>query len=562
METKVFTPSTKTIAEKDEPAAPLNHHNTSASQLSFIAKSNAEDSGNATAASVPQQPPTMSSVISASLNKARQTQLQQSAGQALLQQIQQNQPSQQQQPAQQGQVQAPSSVQSAPQQQQRQQLSNSNLNNHQQQQSQQQPPQQQQQPTYHLSQYQKDATASIKSMVGLGGSGGAGNELISSAVAGDSLAHVVKQQHHHQQQHHQQQQNRPGQLQKVQNSARTSKIPESAVEMPSASNDPIANLSVHFGSLEFGSNNFSLGGTGGGVADSSSIFDTSSLAPQVSTQSGVGVSKQQQHQQEAKQSAPGLSLLGSGDNSTNTSVGTGYGGRNNAASQQANKQQQQQSSLLQSSTVFAQTLNEPSASSVNDHHHNRGNDKQSALGTSSSYSANKNQLQQQQQQQKNDYLNSLNSYKQQQQQQVNNDVYSSFATAYGAQMGGAGSNATSGYYQHSQPFGSQSLQNMYGANSYNSVQQQQQQPLSGAKGGRGDLDSSSSGGLTLGQQSNAGNKSNVYDGSASSVSASLGLMNNSGNNSNNTSNSTATTNVLKNTLSASMCCGFSSFVWV
>lgn len=398
-------------------------------------------------------------------------------------------------------------------------------------------------------------------MVGLGGGGsGTGNELISSAVAGDSLAHVVKQQqhHHHQQQHHQQQQNRPGQLQKVQNSARTSKIPESAVEMPSASNDPIANLSVHFGSLEFGSNNFSLGGTGGGVADSSSIFDTSSLAPQVSTQSGVVSNKQ--HQQEAKQSAPGLSLLGSGDNSTNTSVGTGYGGRgNNSASQQANKQQQQQSSLLQSSTVFAQTLNEPSASSVNDHHHNRGNDKQSALGSSSSYSANKNQLQQQQQQQKNDYLNSLNSYKQQQQQQVNNDVYSSFATAYGAQMGGAGSNAASGYYQHSQPFGSQSLQNMYGANSYNSVQQQQQ-PLSGAKGGRGDLDSSSSGGLSLGgQQSNAGNKSNVYDGSASSVSASLGLMNNSGNNSNNTSNSTATTNVIKNTLSASMCCGFSLF---
>ncbi|KAH9392599.1 Acts in the nervous system to mediate the control of copulatory organs during courtship, partial [Tyrophagus putrescentiae] len=38
METKVFTPSTKTIAEKDEPAAPLNHHNTSASQLSFHCK--------------------------------------------------------------------------------------------------------------------------------------------------------------------------------------------------------------------------------------------------------------------------------------------------------------------------------------------------------------------------------------------------------------------------------------------------------------------------------------------------------------------------------------------
>lgn len=535
METKVFTPSTKTIPEKDEtmvekvPQQSHNHHHNNANasqQLSFISGKPNENE------SAPPAAPTMSAILSASLNKARQQQQpsqpqqQQSAGQAFLQQIQQNQPQlQQQQQQPQTQPQVAQSVS------QRGQPNSSLANNHN---------QQQQQPTYHLSQYQKDATASIKSMVGLGGGGAqagiSSNDLISAASNDGhhgSLAHVVGKQNQQQQQH--QQQNR---LQKVgQNQApsrATNKIPESAVEMPSASNDPISGLSVHFGSLEFGSTNFGLGGNAG--ADTSGLFDTSALP------AGQSVATSKSHQQQ--EASKGLGLL-SGDAS-----GAGYG-RSAAPVSSQQQQAKQQASMLQSSTVFAQSLNEPTvanSSAVESSHHHANNRADKVPLNSSNYSSGnkvqqqhqqqqQNQHQQAQHQQKNDYLvNSMTSgYK----QQVGNDVYSSFTSAYGQ----VGSTGASQYYQPSQQvFGNQSL-NMYSGSAYGSVQQQGPSVKSGRE-----LDASS---LGLGQSANSAASSNKYDGS-SSVGSLGGLMNNSSVGGNNSSNSTVTTNVLKNTLSASM----------
>ena len=199
METKVFTPSTKPIAEKEESIVDQNksiNHNTSQnnSQLSFISPKNNETT-----------PPTMSAILSGNIKRSSAA----TPGQALLQQIQQSSTSQ-----------------------------NPNLNQ------------------YSLSQYSKQATESIKSLVGLS-SNIIHNDLITpNDHLDNNLTQVSKQ---------------PSQAQnqnrlKVQNNSR-SKIPESAVEMPS--NDPISNLSINFGSLEFGANNFTLGNS-----NDQSLFDS------------------------------------------------------------------------------------------------------------------------------------------------------------------------------------------------------------------------------------------------------------------------------------------------
>lgn len=192
----MFTPSTK-ISEKDEMIENISSNLTSSqpSNLSqFIGKP-----------SVDSSPPTMSSIMSANISRPPNV-----AGQTLLQHIQQS-----------------SSAQT------------SNLNQ------------------YSLSQYTKQATESIKSLVGLTSSStynSTNADLLSSndrdlenSLSGSQTASLS---------------NKSSRM-KV---SRSSKIPESAVEMPS--NDSIAALGVHFGTLEFGSDNsqFSLGN------DSSSVF--------------------------------------------------------------------------------------------------------------------------------------------------------------------------------------------------------------------------------------------------------------------------------------------------
>ena len=195
METKVFTPSTK-ISEKDE----MGVRETIASKLKGSQPSNLSQF--MSKPSVESSQPSMSSLLSA--NISRNTNV---AGQTLLQQIQQSTAGQTQ-----------------------------TLNQ------------------YSLS-YNKEATESIKSLVG----------LTSSATYNSSNADILS--------------NNEQDLESLTNAQtsnmtnkssrlkpRSSKIPESAVEMPS--NDTMTALGVHFGTLEFGSesNQFSLG------TDNSPVF--------------------------------------------------------------------------------------------------------------------------------------------------------------------------------------------------------------------------------------------------------------------------------------------------
>lgn len=429
METKVFTPSSKTIPEKDETVAEqksVNHNNASQAspQLSFASASKPEETAQ------PKQP-TMSAILSGSIKRTPPA----TPGQALLQQIQQQQSNAQQ---------------------------NSNLNQ------------------YNLSQYSKQATESIKSLVGLSPNI-ISNDLISSNEHSldSNLSQVQKQQ-----QQPTVQTNQQNRL-KVQN--QRSKIPESAVEMPS--NDPISNLSVHFGSLEFGTN-FSIGG-----ANDSNLFD--SVAQNAS-------SKQQQ------QDTKNLNLL-SNDNSANA----------NASYRSANANQQANKSMLQTS-VFTQSLNEPNLNS--DHR----NDKQ----LNANYSANK----QQHMERKNEYMN-MSSYKQ---SYTNDNAYSS------AYQSSAPVAPNVGYYSSASqvtPFGNSgpASQSLMAGNAYNAT-------YNNASGNSAntqnvskirDMDNSVSQQQVAANSVTASNK--PYD-AASSVGTSLSLM----------ANSTVTTNVLKNTLSASM----------
>lgn len=217
MATKVFTPSTKVISEKDETNT-INKSTMNEQQLQrggmvynnasggmVVGKSQSNDQ---------QQPPTMSSIIASTNNMQKQqprqqqpqSQHQTSAGQAFIQHVSQN----------------------------------SNLNQY----------------TY-SSQFSKQATESIKSLVGMPSAA-----VGTTSSAADNAAAVA-------------QSNAAAAARTL--AAATAKVPanvqmskmvqDTAVEMPS--NDPIANLSVHFGSLEFGSSTgFPLGATDG------SMFDT------------------------------------------------------------------------------------------------------------------------------------------------------------------------------------------------------------------------------------------------------------------------------------------------
>lgn len=171
METKVFTPSTKVIPEKDE-----IKEQTSKSSNHINVEENSQ--------------PTISSIISSNIKKSP------SAGQAFIQRIQQ-------------------------------QSQNSNLNQ------------------YNMQFNSKHATESIKSLVGL-----SKNNMISNDHSLDNLSKTSQ----------------PTNQNRIKNQTMASKIPESAVEMPS--NDGISNLSIHFGSIELGSNNFPLS------SNDTSLFDS------------------------------------------------------------------------------------------------------------------------------------------------------------------------------------------------------------------------------------------------------------------------------------------------
>ncbi|KPM08179.1 ubiquitin-associated 2-like protein [Sarcoptes scabiei] len=196
METKVFTPSTKVIAEKNElkesPMKTLNQ-NSNESQVYVSATAHANNKTNEEKSNQSQA---INSMIS-NINKRNVPTP--TPGQALLQQIQQS--NSQQQP-------------------------NSNIQQ------------------YTLSQYSKQATESIKSLVGM------------TSTAMLSQEHPIDNSSKAQQPNNQ---NRI----KVQNSP--AKITDSAVEMPSS--DSISNLTLHFGSLDFGSNNFAMN------SNDSSLFD-------------------------------------------------------------------------------------------------------------------------------------------------------------------------------------------------------------------------------------------------------------------------------------------------
>lgn len=192
METKVFTPSSKVIPEKEE-----THSAQNAAAISYL--SNKNEPAN--------QQPTMSAILSGNLNKQRPSAS--TPGQALLQQIQQQSSTSQ----------------------------NSNLNQ------------------YALNQYSKQATESIKSLVGL-----SSNNMIAAGDMIGSSEHGLENNLATKQSPQLSSQNRI----KVPN--RNTKIPDSAVEMPS--NDPIKNLALHFGSLEFGNNSFPISGADSNLFDS------------------------------------------------------------------------------------------------------------------------------------------------------------------------------------------------------------------------------------------------------------------------------------------------------
>ena len=431
METKVFTPSTKTISEKDELIAEQNksvNHNTSQAspQLSFVTSNKGEESAQ------PQQP-TMSAILSGSVKRPTPA----TAGQALLQQIQQQS--------------------SAPQ----------NLNQ------------------YNLSQYSKQATESIKSLVGLSSGNIISNELISSNDHQQShqlennSTHVPKQPI---QSLNQQQQSRL----KVQNQ-RSSKIPETAVEMPS--NDPISNLSVHFGSLEFGTNSFSIG------ANDSNLFDS--------------VTQNTNSKQEGKN----MPLLSSNNDTTSNS---NYRSSNSNVVTQANK------SILQSS-VLSQGLNDSILTA--DHR----NDKPL---NSNVYSSNKQQMER-----KNDYMSNM-AYKQ---------SYASNENAYSSAYQASVPASNVGYYSNTnQPFGNSgpASQSLMASNAYGSTYNSNNVSANATNNSQHvskirDIDNSVSQQQVIASSASASNK--PYDASGVGT-GSLSLM----------SNSTVTTNVLKNTLSASM----------
>jgi hypothetical protein len=192
METKVFTPSTK-ISEKDE----LNVREKLSSNLTSSQSTNLSQYMSKPS-TVDSSQPTMSSILSANISRNANV-----AGQTLLQQIQQSSSSQA-----------------------------SNLNQ------------------YSLSQYTKQATESIKSLVGLTSStyNSSNADLLSSndRDLDNSLSSS-------------QASNLSNKASRMKVTRSSSKIPESAVEMPSS--DSITSLGFQFGTLEFGSDNsqFSLG---------------------------------------------------------------------------------------------------------------------------------------------------------------------------------------------------------------------------------------------------------------------------------------------------------------
>ncbi|RWS31913.1 ubiquitin-associated 2-like protein [Leptotrombidium deliense] len=134
---------------------------------------------------------------------------------------------------------------------------------------------------YGLSQYSKQATESIKSLVGIPSSStystSANSGLLSSGSSLDNQGNNINQVRAQQVQpsDHGLVSSKPQRL----TNKRSTKIPESAVEMPT--NDSISSLNVQFGALEFGTDNYTLG------ADTSNAFHDA--VNHVTTKSGKGV---------------------------------------------------------------------------------------------------------------------------------------------------------------------------------------------------------------------------------------------------------------------------------
>lgn len=505
IETKVFTPSTKTITEKSEPAS------------SFASKSN-ESSAK------PAQP-TLSAILSAGLNKNTRPQPQQqpTAGEAFVKQVQTKQQDQAQQQSQASQQQFPSLSQP-------------------------------QQPF----QVNKAATESIKSLVGLGSGPPSG-----PAVSQPNYANQVKQRAQPVQQQQQPQQSQQA-SNRIANANRAPqqpvgprsvaapqvapvpKIPEAAVEMPSSllggqDANSISNLSVQFGSaLEFGV----VPSGPNSALQNDSIFPHDNQAK-----------KPQQVDQQSKSLGGGLSTL-TNDNSQqqNQPPAANLSGYRSQQQQQSQQPAVANKNILPNNASGTVLPTLSSAASSNDHRVDGGNKLSSSQGyqpNSSKPSALQQQASSQSTQDNRDksvdYLTykqqqqmQQNAYQQQQQQHSDHHVPSFYGSSgvtnaqlqHNSNLGGAG--AGYGYVNQNQyhPFMSQQPQLSLGPNGANTYgnSASQANPNSN-KGIRGDLNDSTV--VTTNQS-----KSSGYDqqqGSQVVSNPALSLI-----------NSTNTTSALKN----------------
>lgn len=366
----MFTPSSKSIPEEDS----KQQVSSNASQMnSYLA---AGAGGNKS--SEPQQP-TMSAILAGNIKRSQPQQQSQSQ--------QQNHQQPQQQTQQQPTSQSVRSGQALLQQiQQSRNLTQMNS----------------------LSQFSKQATESIKSLVGLNPSSMLSNDII-SAGSGVNDTSLNTSNLAASQASKPSQQTQPTTAPVSQNRmkvqpTRSSKIPDAAVEMHT---DQMANLSVRFGSLEFG------GGSSFSIGASDSILFESVTGPKKPEPTG---------------NKSNLSFTSAVDASSATN--SSY--RQPTQQQSAQQQQQTSSSVaagksnMMQSNVISQRLNESliggagSSEHRNDNNASAGNAANKALG----YNAgNKPQQQQQQQQDSRDkYLN----YKAYQPNQDNSQGYSTY----------------------------------------------------------------------------------------------------------------------------------------
>ncbi|RWS15739.1 ubiquitin-associated 2-like protein [Dinothrombium tinctorium] len=291
METKVFTPSSKALSEKDELAEIGSSvtGGTSAQNISGLTALLQQKSGTESSS---QQG--ISSIIG---NNAARNSNTTSPGAALLQQLQQQSASSQ-----------PSQM------------------NH-----------------YTLSQYSKQATESIKSLVGIPSSSSystSSSGLLSSGSnldnQGSNITQVRTQQPQTATEQHVSGLVSTKPATRMSNK-RSTKIPESAVEMPS--NDSISSLNVQFGALEFGTDtSFSLS------AETSNAFHEA--VNHVTAKSGKGVT-----------SGQSAAAAASNLNSSSLLSDNGYRNSSNTTDSSATKPQTSSSDIvLQSSVLGNQSM--------------------------------------------------------------------------------------------------------------------------------------------------------------------------------------------------------------